>query len=183
MINFLLQLDTGIFLLLNNGFPHNGVFDALFNLLTGIGNYGAVWFIVAVVFLIIEEVKDHKGLLALLFSSAAVLVIVDRLLKNFFHRMRPEMVLTNIHVTPDPSANFSFPSTHAAIAFSGAYILSKRYPSFRAVWYLVAVGISFSRIYLGKHYPSDVLVGAFIGWCIGYVSLYAVERWYGNGKK
>ena len=61
----------------------------------------------------------------------------------------------------------SFPSGHSAFAFTLATIASHEYPKFSVPLYLMAAGTGFSRVYLGRHYPSDVLVGAVIGVLVG----------------
>jgi undecaprenyl-diphosphatase len=57
----------------------------------------------------------------------------------------------------------SFPSGHAATSFAGAALLSRYLPGRWPVLYLLAVGIAFSRVYIGVHYPADVVGGAILG--------------------
>jgi undecaprenyl-diphosphatase len=61
----------------------------------------------------------------------------------------------------------SFPSGHSTFSFTLATIVSHQYPKLSVPLYLTAIGTGFSRIYLGKHYPSDVLAGAVLGTLIG----------------
>jgi undecaprenyl-diphosphatase len=61
----------------------------------------------------------------------------------------------------------SFPSGHSTVAFTLATIVSHQYPKLSVPLYLTAIGTGFSRVYLGKHYPSDVLAGAVLGTLIG----------------
>lgn len=67
--------------------------------------------------------------------------------------------------------NSSFPSGHATGAFSLATIFSNKYPRFRIPFYILATTIGISRIYLGSHYPSDVLIGALIGYTVSRIVL------------
>ena len=78
-------------------------------------------------------------------------------LKETVRRSRPQ----------NNNENDSFPSGHSAFAFTMATIMSHQYPKLRIPLYLMAVGTGFSRVYLGRHYPSDVLVGAIIGTLVG----------------
>lgn len=92
----------------------------------------------------------------LTFTSLAGAAAVVAGLKWAVNRPRPEGRTTR--------RNSSFPSAHAAAAFSTATLFSHRYPRYRFLFYSVASVISFSRIYLGRHYPSDVIVGGAMGY-------------------
>ena len=72
--------------------------------------------------------------------------------------------------------NSSFPSGHATGAFAMASVAGARYGSLRIPVYLLASTVAFSRVYLGRHYPSDVLVGAGIGLCAGWLVM-KNEQW------
>lgn len=70
-----------------------------------------------------------------------------------------------------------FPSGHSAAAFALAFLLSSRFPKASALWFLVAVGIAWSRIEVGAHFPYQVCVGSTIGYCF---ALLLVDRKYPN---
>ena len=67
------------------------------------------------------------------------------------------------HVPKDPS----FPSGHTTIAFAAATVLSYYRPRWAPAFFLLAVAIGFSRVYVGVHYPLDVLGGAILGLLVG----------------
>lgn len=69
----------------------------------------------------------------------------------------------------------SFPSGHTVCAFTQAVIYSHHYPKIRVPLYLYATVVGFSRIYLGKHYPTDVIGGAALGLLIGYLTVKLVN--------
>lgn len=101
-----------------------------------------------------EKARDASKLSTISLASGQ---IVCGLLKASVNRERPEGGNYS-------RWNSSFPSGHAAGAFSLATVLSNKYPRFRVPFYILATGISVSRVYLGSHYPSDVLAGAVIGY-------------------
>ena len=74
--------------------------------------------------------------------------------------------------------DFSFPSGHAVLAFLTAFTMAKCFKrrSVSCILYVIASCVAISRIYLGVHYLSDVLVGAVIGVSIGAVLVYAAKR-------
>jgi len=61
----------------------------------------------------------------------------------------------------------SFPSGHTALAFTMATVAGHEHPELRAPLYFIAFATAFSRVYLGRHYPSDVIAGAIIGTLAG----------------
>ncbi|MBI5970376.1 MAG: glycosyltransferase family 39 protein [Deltaproteobacteria bacterium] len=69
----------------------------------------------------------------------------------------------------------SFPSGHATVSFALAYVLSKRHPAFAPFFYIAAMLVGLSRIYLGSHYPSDAAAGAILGMITGWIVLSGVK--------
>jgi undecaprenyl-diphosphatase len=69
----------------------------------------------------------------------------------------------------------SFPSGHAATSFAAATILTATLPRFWPLWFLLAVAIAFSRVYVGVHYPLDVVAGAALGAVIALLLLAAAR--------
>jgi undecaprenyl-diphosphatase len=86
-----------------------------------------------------------------------------KLLKNGIKRDRPCEVLLTVHRRISPSDQFSFPSGHTAAAFVMATLLSYFFPILSMPVFSWALLVGFSRIYLGVHYPTDILAGLVIG--------------------
>jgi undecaprenyl-diphosphatase len=77
-----------------------------------------------------------------------------------------------VRLPTDPA----FPSGHAATSFAGATMLSAFAPRYRVVFFLLAAGIAFSRVYVGVHWPFDVLAGAALGTALALAALTFLRR-------
>ncbi len=104
--------------------------------------------------------------------SLVVLLATDQLasnlLKGIFARPRPCHVLFAVHLLVNCGAGYSMPSSHAANVFGQAVLFSLLFRQLR--WYLFSFAalVALSRVFVGVHYPSDILVGAILGAIIGY---------------
>jgi len=165
-------MDQVLFLAINH-LPHIAIIDDLARFFSGIGQWGAIWFVIAVILFFREEERDHWFFLPTILATVLSLTISEILLKWIVARPRPTEVIGAIILTTP--GNYSFPSTHATIAWAMAYVLSREEPRLRGWFYLLATVISLSRIYLGVHYPTDVIAGAFLGLGIGWGAIY-LER-------
>ena len=114
------------------------------------------------VLLFVDAHKAWTFFLAGLFAFSIELPLY-KLLKNGIKRNRPCEVLSDVHGRVSPSDRFSFPSGHTAAAFVIATLLSYFYPLLSMPLFSWALLVGFSRIYLGVHYPTDILAGLFIG--------------------
>jgi undecaprenyl-diphosphatase len=108
-------------------------------------------------------------------QAVAIAFIVERplyyVLKNSLKRNRPQAALNNIKSFIVPSDQFSFPSGHTSAAFMMATLCSGFWPSLAIVLYVWAICVGFSRVLLGVHFPSDVVIGAAMGTSIAYFGL------------
>ncbi|MCU0734044.1 MAG: phosphatase PAP2 family protein [Methylotetracoccus sp.] len=111
----------------------------------------------------------------LFFVCALCAFLVERplyfVLKNGFKRGRPEQALPDFHSFIIPSDRFSFPSGHTSAAFLMASLLGYFFPPLILPLYTWASAVGLSRIFLGVHFPTDVLVGSTMGTTIALISL------------
>lgn len=167
LINEILHYNTVLFYIINKGMC-NSFFDFIMPLITNFGSLIS-WILICGSIFIFGGEKGKKvailGLAALFLSSVAVFV-----LKYVVAEPRPFLTLPNIDLLTIES-DYSFPSGHVASSFVAATVLGLKY-SFMArgkkcklIYPLLAFAslIGFSRIYIGVHYPLDVIFGAIIG--------------------
>lgn len=175
-MNSLLQFDALMTQFLTGLIPHTSFFDFIFSFLSLKGYSIAIWLVIVIALLIFEEKRDkkHHFIGYFLLSFVATAVIVSYPLKMVFHRERP--ITTASFSQQSCPKDFSFPSGHAATAFAAATFLAVHDKKRRWFYYLVAVLISFSRIYLQCHFFFDVIVGGVIGTGISGIVIYLETR-------
>ncbi|MFQ6010296.1 MAG: phosphatase PAP2 family protein [Candidatus Aenigmatarchaeota archaeon] len=156
MLEQLIVLNNILYMLLNTAIA-NPALDSFFLVITNFGSL-AFWLLLAPAFLIRRDKKSFIALsIAVILSSAAAYI-----LKYLFAMPRPSSGRILVQETAP-----GFPSAHAANAFAGAAVLSKLHKGFTFALYALAVLVAISRVYIGAHYPLDIIAGSLIGIAIG----------------
>jgi undecaprenyl-diphosphatase len=148
-----------------NGWWSSAVLDRVIPWVTHLGSHVAViiFLILCLVFL-----KKKKPLLYLLLLYGIQSGVVYGL-KFLIHRKRPGAFLETISKLsqgPGEVLDPSFPSAHTLYAFMMATVLAAWFPRYRIVFYVAAGFIGWTRIYLGLHFPTDVIAGGLLGYGI-----------------
>jgi undecaprenyl-diphosphatase len=97
---------------------------------------------------------------------AATVFVTDEItlaLKHLVGRERPYVTRPEPEPLLTTGLDLSFPSGHASTSFAGATILALLLPRFAIPFYALAAAIAWSRVYVGVHYPADILAGAVLG--------------------
>jgi len=170
-------IDVPLFRLLN-GQLHHPLLDAVMKAVTTQENWYPVLLGLWVALLVWG---GRRGRLA-----AAMIVVAiafsDRLtcgvMKPLFGRLRPMNALPSdqVRLIVGGSKAFSFPSAHAANSTALAVVAAWRFPKMWPAFAAVAVLVAYSRVYVGVHYPFDVLVGALVGIFCGRAAIWIVRR-------
>ena len=167
MLENLITLDKTIFRFFNST-TANPLFDAIMPVITD----QDIWAIPIICLILYLSIKGgRRGQI----TSVMLIIAVSladfssaQVLKPFFARLRPSHeMLDGIRILMGKGGKYGFVSSHAANIFSAAVILSYFYPKSKKVYFTIATLVAFSRVYIGVHYPIDVIVGAVIGIYVG----------------
>lgn len=111
--------------------------------------------------------------LVLILASAGILV---QMIKYFFSSPRPSAVFPDIHILGPVLRARSFPSGHTASTFGLISFLSREFPQLGTFLWVMAILIGFSRVYVGAHFPADVLFGAGLGYLVAKIYMMIWEH-------
>ena len=130
--------------------------------ITHLGDGGRIWIVCALLFLLLS--KTRKTGMVMTVSMLINLLATNIILKNAFARTRPYVAVEGLHRIIEAQSDFSFPSGHTACSFAAAVVLFLMCPRKVGIPAMIlAVLISLSRLYVGVHFPTDIIGGAMIG--------------------
>ena len=160
MVDMILRLDGQLLLTIQT--LHQPWLNPVVCVYTRLGNAGLLWIVLSLAMLLWKPTRK-AGALALC-AMALGLLVTNFTIKPLVERARPwlSLPLTPLVAEGDPN---SFPSGHTCAAFAAAMVWVRTLPQKRdrVIVAVMAVLMGLSRLYVGVHYPTDVLAGAVIG--------------------
>ena len=176
MLDALLSAD-GAALLWIQEFLRCGVLNPLLQVYTKLGDAGMLWIVLSVLLLCFPKTR-RAGFLSLL-AMLLGLLCTNVVLKHLVARPRPWLDVAGlVPLIQEPDPN-SFPSGHTCAAFAAASAWWRTLPRRWMRWtgLVLAVCMGLSRLYVGVHYPSDVIAGALVGLFCGWAAWKLLQLW------
>ncbi len=160
MLQFITELDGRILLFIQEYLRFEWL-NPIVLFLTRLGDAGVIWILLAAVFLI--QKKYQKTGISMAIALLLGLLATNVLLKNWVCRPRPYVTIPGLDALVT-AGDWSFPSGHSTSSMAAAVVIFCRTPRKIGIPAMIlGVLICLSRLYVGVHYPSDVICGALIG--------------------
>jgi len=198
MIDILLKIDSNLFYFINSKLS-NPIFDFIF---VPIHKPQKHWFLIILLLSLLgwylytnfnKSIKHtKKAILVIIFLIIGIIITdqIGRTIKNLEIRSRPYMtekiikIPNKIDIKKDKYDNYkendmakkSFPSNHAANICFISFFLSYIYYNRKKYFIMLAILVSISRVYIGVHYPFDIIVGGLIGIIVGYLVIKIINK-------
>ncbi len=171
MIQEFLQIDKALFYFFNVKIA-NPVFDVLMPFITKDINLRVLFALIWIGLLIAGGKRGR--IVAILLIPAIVISdqLSSHIIKPLVGRIRPCHELEGVRLLVGCGSGLSFPSSHAVNSVTVATLVSKFYKKYSAYLFIFAFLVSFSRVYVGVHYPADVIAGMIIGAIVGFGVVY-----------
>jgi len=166
MFEFLEKLDLVFFLLINVGFA-NPVTDFIMPIITSDGLLRGFYAVSMALLLWKGDARVRWMVLLSAITLACTDQVSSHWLKPMIGRIRPCHLLDDINLLVHCGGGMSMPSSHAANAFGQAALFGFAFKRVRPYLYSLAFLIAISRVFVGVHYPGDVLAGGLVGISIG----------------
>jgi len=183
MVTSLFALDANILLWIQQ-YLRSEFFTPLWTFITTTGNGGLIWIALTCFLLAFKKTRKVGVMCAL--SLIFSLIFTNLLIKPLVARVRPYEVIEGLAILIEKPHDFSFPSGHSSASFAVAWIMFRKLPKrFGIPALLYACLMAFSRLYVGVHYPTDVIGGIILGILYAMVAMWVVERFCSkpNSKK
>jgi undecaprenyl-diphosphatase len=168
-------VDTFVFIQINQ-LPHRKLSDRFLTRLSWGMTSGAGWLLFLVLATLVNPQRGWKAARAVAPGLWLATATVEHPIKKWFRRRRPFISLIEAIIVGRRPGSYSFPSGHSAAAFAGALLLAREFPAGARGFFGLASLVAFSRVYLGVHYPGDVLSGSLLGMMLAKIYSQLLHR-------
>lgn len=186
MIEFLKNIDETLFLFLNG--LHNNIFDFIMHWIT----LQETWypFYLLLVIWMVWKFKQ-KAIIPIIMIILAITIsdqFTSSFMKPFFERLRPchePAIAQKVHLVDGCGGLYGFASSHASNSFALAtllFLLFRHFLKYTSFFFVWAAIVAYSRVYVGVHYPGDILVGGVLGYIIGISLFYLYSKFLSKYK-
>lgn len=152
-----------------------GLLDPIMKGITHLGDSGILWIAVTVILLLFK--KTRRVGIACAVSMILGMIVTNVWLKNWVARVRPYEVIEGLTTIVGKQHDFSFPSGHSTNSLAAAAVIFAMVPRKYGVPTLIlAVLIALSRLYVGVHYPTDILGGLIVGTLAAEIAYRALKK-------
>jgi undecaprenyl-diphosphatase len=171
-------IDAALFLRINHLW-HPKELDRLFSWFSFLMTGGHAWVLAILIRALVDRRSGVREFLDVVPPLYLATLTVEGPIKVYCRRRRPFISLVRAIVVGRKPGSYSFPSGHSAAAFAGAGLLMRRHPRLAPLLLGIAFLVAFSRVYLGAHYPGDVLSGSVAGTVLARTYQFALKRLFG----
>ncbi|MEJ7652684.1 MAG: phosphatase PAP2 family protein [Chloroflexia bacterium] len=170
-------VDASVYIAITR-LPHLKPITRFMSGVSTVSMHGAGWTVAAVALALVDRRRGRRAAIEMIPALLVTNTLVERVVKRYIRRRRPFITMVKAMVVGRKPGSWSFPSGHSACSFACASALSGRYRSRRKTFYGLAALVGFSRVYLGHHYPTDVISGATLGEALSRVVVWTSRRFW-----
>ena len=176
MIDTLIKLDGDILLWIQDNLRADWL-DPIIKAITYLGNGGIFWILVCILLMLIKKTRATGAVCSC--SLAVTFLINNLILKNVIARVRPYEAIESLTRIIGAQSDFSFPSGHSGASFAVAVVIFMEMPKKYGIpAVILAFLIALSRLYVGVHYPSDVIAGIATGTVYAVICVMVYRKFF-----
>ncbi|MEE9189265.1 MAG: phosphatase PAP2 family protein [Candidatus Neomarinimicrobiota bacterium] len=173
MLTWLINVDQ-IFFQFINGSMSNAFFDWIMPIITEEDNWIIPMILFPIGLLFFGKKRGRIAVILLILAVVLTDVLAAQIIKPWVGRLRPShALLENINLLVSKGGKYGFVSNHAANMFSASVVLGYFFRKWKVYLFSGASIIAFSRVYVGVHYPGDVIFGGLFGYGIAWMMISA----------
>lgn len=177
-MNTLIKIDHALFHFINDTIA-NPILNWIMPIVTNENNIAIPLVLFWLWLLLFQGKRGKIAAILLLLTVALTDVIAAQIIKPWIGRIRPShAMLDNINLLVSKGGKYGFVSNHAANTMAAATVIGYFYNKWKSVVITISIIVGFSRVYVGVHYPFDVLGGWFFGYAVawGILSIWVILK-------